>query len=359
MQLELLTLGEWMFEKSFITDCEGPLTLNDNAFELAEHFIENGGELFKILSLYDDYLADVVKKENYKAGNTLKLILPFFILENLTNDDLIDFSKNNIYAVNDSKFLLSYLKNAMNTYIVSTSYGQYIEAVSNYMEVPFKNTFYTKVNLDNLTLTADESVKIKEFKDLILKNPDDYELFEDIFFNQIVKMSFYENIKDVEVIGGEGKKLAIDEIIKRDNINMDKMLYIGDSITDVEPLDFARENNGVSISFNGNEYSLKVAEIAIVSPNASVTAVIADIYANNEKNKVLEFINDYNSYDDLEKLFKDYNVGLDIKDKFFSVFNKENYPLIEIINDNNFDEILKVSKEMRNNIRGQDIGGLG
>ena len=348
-----------MFKKSFITDCEGPLTLNDNAFELAANFIKQGDELFKTLSLYDDYLADVVKKENYKAGNTLKLILPFFILENLTNDDLIDFSKNNIYAVNDSKFLLSYLKNAMNTYIVSTSYGQYIEAVSNYMEVPFKNTFYTKVNLDNLTLTADESVKIKEFKDLILKNPDDYELFEDIFFNQIVKMSFYENIKDVEVIGGEGKKLAIDEIIKRDNINMDKMLYIGDSITDVEPLDFARENNGVSISFNGNEYSLKVAEIAIVSPNASVTAVIADIYANNEKNKVLEFINDYNSYDDLEKLFKDYNVGLDIKDKFFSVFNKENYPLIEIINDNNFDEILKVSKEMRNNIRGQDIGGLG
>ena len=82
-----------MFEKSFITDCEGPLTLNDNAFELAEHFIENGGELFKTLSLYDDYLADVVKLENYKAGNTLKLILPFFIVENLTNDDLINFSK--------------------------------------------------------------------------------------------------------------------------------------------------------------------------------------------------------------------------------------------------------------------------
>ena len=43
-----------MFEKSFITDCEGPLTLNDNAYELAVHFIENGGELFKVLSLYDD-----------------------------------------------------------------------------------------------------------------------------------------------------------------------------------------------------------------------------------------------------------------------------------------------------------------
>ena len=54
-----------MFEKSFITDCEGPLTLNDNAFEMSAHFIEDGGQLFKILSLYDDYLVDVVKKENY------------------------------------------------------------------------------------------------------------------------------------------------------------------------------------------------------------------------------------------------------------------------------------------------------
>ena len=86
-----------MFEKSFITDCEGPLTLNDNAYELSANIIKDGGELFKILSLYDDYLADVVKKENYKAGNTLKLILPFFVAENLTNDDLVDFSKSNLY----------------------------------------------------------------------------------------------------------------------------------------------------------------------------------------------------------------------------------------------------------------------
>ena len=200
-----------MFEKSFITDCEGPLTLNDNAYELAEHFIEDGGELFKILSLYDDYLVDVVKKENYKAGNTLKLILPFFVLENLKNEDLVDFSKNNIYSVGESKFLLKYLQETMNTYIVSTSYGQYIEAVSNYMELPFENTFYTKVNLDNLTLTDEEMEKIKEFKKMILENPDDYELFDDIFFSQISKMSIYENIKEVEVVGGQGKKLAIDE----------------------------------------------------------------------------------------------------------------------------------------------------
>ena len=348
-----------MFEKSFITDCEGPLTLNDNAYELAEHFIEDGGELFKILSLYDDYLVDVVKKENYKAGNTLKLILPFFVLENLKNEDLVDFSKNNIYSVGESKFLLKYLQETMNTYIVSTSYGQYIEAVSNYMELPFENTFYTKVNLDNLTLTDEEMEKIKEFKKMILENPDDYELFDDIFFSQISKMSIYENIKEVEVVGGQGKKLAIDDIIERDGINVGEIFYIGDSITDVEPLEFARKNNGISVSFNGNEYPLKVAEIAIVSKSAVTTAVIADIYANNDKNKVLEFIADYNNVNDNEKLFNDYDITSQIKDKFFSVFTDKNYPLIQIVTEENFDDILKLSKEMRNNIRGQDIGELG
>ncbi|WP_292605639.1 hypothetical protein [Methanobrevibacter sp. UBA188] len=348
-----------MFEKSFITDCEGPLTLNDNAFELAVHFIEEGGELFKILSLYDDYLVDIVKKDNYKAGNTLKLVLPFFVCENIKNDDLVNFSQNNIYAVDESKFLLKYLKGAMNTYIVSTSYGQYIEALSNYMEFPFENTFYTKVDVDALSLNDDEIKKVTEFKQKILDNPDDYELFDDIFFNEIPKMGIYDEIKKIDVVGGEGKRLAIDEIIKRDAIDINEILYIGDSITDVEPLEFARKNNGISISFNGNEYPLKVAEIAIVSPSAITTCVIANIYSQTNKANVLKFIGDYNNSDNLSELFDSYEIDLEIKNKFFDIFKDENYPLIEIIDENNFEDILKLSKDMRNNIRGQDIGELG
>ena len=172
-------------------------------------------------------------------------------------------------------------------------------------------------------------------------------------------MGIYEEIKKIEVVGGLGKKLAIDEIIERDGSDVNKMLYIGDSITDVEPLEFARKNNGLSISFNGNEYPLRVAEIAIVSPSAIATAVIADIYAKYDKNKVLEFINDYNELNDYEILFKSYNVDLEIKDKFFSIFDNENFPIIQVITEYNFNDILVLSKSMRNNIRGQDIGGLG
>ena len=41
------------------------------------------------------------------------------------------------------------------------------------------------------------------------------------------------------------------------------------------------------------------------------------------------------------------------------VFENHDKPIIKIVNQENFDEILEASTKMRNEIRGQDIGGLG
>ncbi|HSO26164.1 MAG TPA: energy-converting hydrogenase A, subunit R, partial [Methanobacteriaceae archaeon] len=68
-----------MPKKIFITDCEGPLSINDNAFELAGHFIPQGENFFSKVSKYDDILVDEVKRPGYNAGDTLKLIIPFLI----------------------------------------------------------------------------------------------------------------------------------------------------------------------------------------------------------------------------------------------------------------------------------------
>lgn len=46
----------------FVSDCEGPISKNDNAFELAANFIPNGDIIFANISKYDDVLADVLHK---------------------------------------------------------------------------------------------------------------------------------------------------------------------------------------------------------------------------------------------------------------------------------------------------------
>ena len=51
-----------MLQIQLYTDCEGPLALNDNAFELCREFLQpHGDPFFTQVSRYDDYLADLQK----------------------------------------------------------------------------------------------------------------------------------------------------------------------------------------------------------------------------------------------------------------------------------------------------------
>ena len=36
-----------MNEKFYVTDCEGPLSINDNAYEIADYFIDEPAEPYK------------------------------------------------------------------------------------------------------------------------------------------------------------------------------------------------------------------------------------------------------------------------------------------------------------------------
>ena len=57
--------------------------------------------------------------------------------------------------------------------------------------------------------------------------------------------------------------------------------------------------------------------------------------------------------------FADFEVDYSLIEEFEKVFHNKNAPIIEIITDENRDYLLRLSKEMRNGIRGKDIGGLG
>ena len=379
-----------MVKKVFITDCEGPLTLNDNAYELADEFIEDGGKLFKIISRFDDYLVDDVKLENYHAGDTLKLIVPFYKLAGLTNEKMIKFSRENIYLVDGSDDTLRFANELIDSFIVSTSYGQYIEALCNYIDFPFQNTYHTQLDvdgatnfnsfdkkLDNVSSTTNNSQtivgdkspkfieelkKVDEFRKIILEhgeeNEDDFNVLYDIFFNEFPKLEINKYIESVKTVGGKGKQIAVEDIVERFGLESGSIIYMGDSITDVEPLQYARDNGGLSVSFNGNEYPLNVAEIAVISDHTIVSSILIDLHSRFDKEYVLDYIREY-SQKGPNAAFEDFEVDYSLVEEFEKVFYNKEAPIIEIITDDNRDYLLKLSKEMRNSIRGKDIGGLG
>ena len=105
------------------------ISKNDNAFESAEEFIPNGGKFFQKLSKYDDFLADVVEKDGYKAGDTLRLIPPFFRLYGITDEEIRAYSANHILLVPGAREMLEYTQSIMPTFMISTSYKPYIDAL--------------------------------------------------------------------------------------------------------------------------------------------------------------------------------------------------------------------------------------
>ena len=359
-----------MVKKVFITDCEGPLTLNDNAYELADEFIEDGGKLFKIISRFD--------------------IVPFYKLAGLTNEKMIKFSRENIYLVDGSDDTLRFANELIDSFIVSTSYGQYIEALCNYIDFPFQNTYHTQLDVDGATnfnsfdaksdnvSTAtnnsqtivgtkspkfiEELKKVDEFRKIILEhgeeNEDDFNVLYDIFFNEFPKLEINKYIESVKTVGGKGKQIAVEDIVERFGLESGSIIYMGDSITDVEPLQYARDNGGLSVSFNGNEYPLNVAEIAVISDHTIVSSILIDLHSRFDKEYVLDFIREY-SQKGPNAAFEDFEVDYSLVEEFEKVFYNKEAPIIEIITDDNRDYLLKLSKEMRNSIRGKDIGGLG
>ena len=125
-------------KRIFISDCEGPISKNDNAFELAANFIPNGDKLFANISKYDDVLADILRKPGYSAGSTLKLILPFFKAYGITDKQMNEFSENNIVLIANSRNTLQHVQAIAEAFIVSTSYEHYIKALCKAIRIPIQ-----------------------------------------------------------------------------------------------------------------------------------------------------------------------------------------------------------------------------
>ena len=357
-----------MLKKLFVTDCEGPLSLNDNAYELAKEFIPDGDEFFRIVSLFDDYLVDVVKKPDYNAGNTLKLIVPFFKAYGVTSGDVINFSKNNVVFVDGAYETMELAKESMDSFIVSTSYGQYIEAVCDNLNFSFENTYYTSLDMyDKFEISDEDKEKLFKLKEIISETHGyskegkisdlDIGMLNMIFFEEIPKMSISKLVDSVVCVGGMGKQIAVEDILANLKIEKNSLMYVGDSHTDVEPLRFANENGGIGISFNGNEVAIKEAEIAIISDNTIATSLLIDLHSKFNKDYILEFIKSYSS--DPKRAFESFRIGFALIDKFNEIFADKDLPIIEIVSDTNIEKLTRESVEMRKKVRGASIGSLG
>ncbi len=284
-------------QRVFVTDCEGPITRNDNAAEVCEAFIPDGHRLFSRVSLYDDYLAEVVKREGYKAGDTLRLILPFLKAFGVDDETVAKFSRRNIDIIPLADRALSRIAEQAPAYLVSTSYCPYIQAVCEAVGFPLRNAFCTQLRLDRYDLIASEKQKVRDLASRILQLPD-FTIpeqagslddltpadrgavlqLEEIFWNELPAMAIGRIMEEVNPVGGSEKAEAVKKIASSHGMELARIMYVGDSITDVEAFRLVNRGGGVTVSFNGNAWAVREASYAVVARHALPLEWLAELF---------------------------------------------------------------------------------
>jgi len=350
----------------FITDCEGPISKNDNALELAANFLPEGEKFFTQLSRYDDFLA-LIGREGYKAGDTLRLILPFLKAYGTTDEKIVEYSRKNILLMPGAKETLRFVQKRMPSFIVSTSYQPYVRALCEAIKFPPESVYCTELNIDKYSISRKEVGKIKGFTREILSYPliEVSEIdnlshqtkkvinrLEEIFWKEIVSMESGKMLEEINPIGGREKVIAIKDSLKKTNTSPSDAMYIGDSITDVEALSFIRENKGLAVSFNGNRYAIETAEVACISENTVPISLIADAFSQGGKERVMELVKNW-GYD----VFKSGFVDKELAKRTLSLYPGE-LPLLEVVSGNNIKRLISESEKFRKRVRGV-AGSLG
>jgi energy-converting hydrogenase A subunit R len=356
----------------FVSDCEGPISKNDNAYELTSHFVPNGDKLFALISKYDDVLADVLKKQGYNAGDTLKLILPFLKAYGVTDRKMQEFSARTLLLIAGTRETLRHLASVAEAFIVSTSYEHYILALCKFIGFPFTNTYCTRISLDKYHFTAIEDGLLKaiayELSQMPLitipdgaKTLDDFSgqdqqtirLLDDFFWTQIPAIGGGRIFAEVTTVGGEQKAEAIRDIAKKRKLPISEVMYVGDSITDVQAFQLVREGGGLTVSFNGNNYAVKNAEVSVMSDNNVVIGVLADVFHKYGKTRTLKLVQNWNA-----EFLKQSSIDPVLLKHFFALFPKA-LPKVQIVTQSNMESLSKESSEFRKKVRGEGVGQLG
>ena len=252
-------------------DLEGPLSPQDNAYELMKLF-PNGDKIFEVISRYDDLLT-LEEREDYEPGDTLALIVPFLILHNISEADIASLAVKATLTGGAADLVYQLQSNGWKTFCISTTYEQYAFHITQKLGIYSHNVACTLFPLDKsrITLCKEDAELLQQAeKDILALHPptDDERIKQSLdyfFWQKLPATELGTTISEVKPVGGRRKVAALNRFAEAHNQPLSKWVVVGDSITDSRMLQAVEEAGGLAIAFNANEYALPYSTMSLAS----------------------------------------------------------------------------------------------
>jgi len=288
-------------------DLEGPLSPQDNAYELMKLF-PSGGKVFEVISRYDDLLT-LEERADYEPGDTLALIVPFLIVHNISLENIAELAAKATLTGGAEK-LISWLQSSIwKVFCISTSYEQYAIHITHKLGIYAHNVSCTAFPLEKLRagLSQPEIKLVQQAEaDMLDMRPveddDKIKLRLDRFFREeLPATNLGQAIKEVKPVGGRRKVEALKKFADKYGQPLSGWVVIGDSITDFRMLQAVEEAKGLAIAFNANEYAIPHATMGLASTHISDLQEILEAWAKGKRGwteRVVKYKEKWGSKDD-------------------------------------------------------------
>ncbi len=272
-------------------DLEGPLSPQDNAYDVMGILVENGHRIFEVLSRYDDVLT-LEGRKGYEPGDTLSLIIPLLLYHGITEADIKKVSQKAMIVEGVKETIAGLKKAGFDVFIISTSYQPHAYNVGSHVGVGLDHIYCTKLPLDEYIERFKDSdfSLIKDVEKKILSVEDEeqiHSILDNFYWHELPEGEF-SVIRDVKVTGGQRKVDAMKDAAKRAGAKLSDVIAVGDSITDFKMLREVRRGGGVAVAFNGNEYSVPYANIGLSSSDMRPLLQIAEAFSQGGKKEAME-----------------------------------------------------------------------
>jgi len=323
-------------------DLEGPLSPQDNAYELMK-FFPNGDRIFEVISRYDDLLT-LEEKEDYEPGDTLALIVPFLILHNISEANIATLAAKASLTGGAAK-LISWLQySGWKVFCITTTYEQYAIHITHKLGIYAHNVACTPFPLNKLrqTLCQEDFRLLQQAEeDILTMRPvtDDDRIkqsLDSFFWEKLPATSLGMAIREIKPIGGRRKVAALTRFADAYNQPLSSWVVVGDSITDFRMLQAVEEAGGLAIAFNANEYALPYSTMGLASTFISDLMEVLGAWQKGRRGGV-------------EKIVK-------LKEKTGGSGDKGYFHWLSGRKD--IDEIIKIHKRIRKLVR-EEAGKLG
>jgi len=273
-------------------DLEGPLSPQDNAYDLMKLF-PNGDRVFEVISRYDDLLT-LEERPDYEPGDTLALIVPFLVLHNISEDDITRLAARATLTSGADK-LISWLQySGWKVFCITTTYRQYALHITQKLGIYAHNVACTPFPLNKLRQTsAKEDIELLQQAeaDILTMKPvtDDERIkkrLDNFFWEKLPNTELGAIIREVKPIGGRRKVDALNKFADAYGQPLSKWVVVGDSITDFRMLQAVDKAGGLAIAFNANEYALPYATMGLASTHLSDLKELLQAWQKGQRNGV-------------------------------------------------------------------------